>query len=79
MRDQFEVGRRVEHSGGGTFLPAARLKPARLRAAVEAAIAKRAGAERVRDAFAAAGGAGAAASALEGLLPAQALSGSTRE
>jgi MGT family glycosyltransferase len=53
MRDQFEVARRVEHCGGGT---------------VEGAIACREGAERVRDAFARAGGAEVAASALEGLL-----------
>ncbi len=72
MRDQFEVGRRVVHSGGGTMLPARRLRPERLRTAVEGAIARRRGAERVRDAFAAAGGADAAASALEGLLPVQA-------
>ena len=51
MRDQFEVARRVEHCGGGTILPAKRLRPDRLRAAVEEAIGCRAGAERVRDAF----------------------------
>ncbi len=68
MRDQFEVARRVEHCGGGTLLPAKRLRPDRLRTAVEGAIACRKGAERVRDAFARAGGAEAAASALEGLL-----------
>jgi UDP:flavonoid glycosyltransferase YjiC (YdhE family) len=68
MRDQFEVARRVEHCGGGTLLAAKRLRPDRLRDAVEEAIACRAGAERVRDAFARAGGAKAAASALEGLL-----------
>ena len=68
MRDQFEVARRVEHCGGGTLLPAKRLRPDRLRSAVEGAIACREGAERVRDAFARAGGAEAAASALEGLL-----------
>lgn len=68
MRDQFEVARRVEHCGGGTLLPAKRLRPDRLRSAVEGAIACREGAERVRDAFGRAGGAEAAASALEGLL-----------
>src|SRR6478609_4911707 len=67
MRDQFEVARRVEHCGGGTLLPAKRLHPDRLRGAVEEAIECRAGAERVRDAFGRAGGAEAAASALEGL------------
>jgi MGT family glycosyltransferase len=68
MRDQFEVARRVEHCGGGTLLPAKRLRPDRLRSAVEGAIACQGGAERVRDAFGRAGGAEAAASALEGLL-----------
>jgi MGT family glycosyltransferase len=68
IRDQFEVARRVEHCGGGTLLPAKRLRPDRLRGAVEEAIACRKGAERVRDAFGRAGGAEAAASALEGLL-----------
>lgn len=68
MRDQFEVARRAEHCGGGTILRPKRLRPDRLRAAVEAAIACRPGAERIRDAFALAGGAEAAASALEGLM-----------
>ena len=71
MRDQFEVARRVEHCGGGTLLPATRLRPDRLRAAVEQAIGCRAGAERVRDAFEHAGGAEAAAGALESLLEAE--------
>jgi len=67
MRDQFEVARRAEHCGGGTILRPNRLRPDRLRATVEEAIERRPGAERVRDAFARAGGAEAAASALEGL------------
>ena len=67
MRDQFEVARRVEHCGAGTFLPAKRLRPDRLRAAVEGAIGRRAGAERVRIAFEQAGGAKSAADALESL------------
>jgi MGT family glycosyltransferase len=71
MRDQFEVARRVEHCGGGMLLPAKRLHSDRLRSAVEGTIACREGAERVRDAFARAGGAEAAASALEGLLAPQ--------
>ncbi len=71
MRDQFEVARRVEHCGGGTLLPAKRLRPNRLRSAVEGAIACREGAKCVRDAFARAGGAEVAASALEGLLPSE--------
>ncbi|HXS33393.1 MAG TPA: nucleotide disphospho-sugar-binding domain-containing protein [Solirubrobacterales bacterium] len=68
MRDQSEVARRAEHCGGGTILRPKRLRPDRLRATVEAAIACRPGAERIRDAFAQAGGAEAAASALEGLI-----------
>jgi len=69
MRDQFEVARRVEHCGAGVLLPAKRLRPDRLRSAVEQAIACRESAELVRDAFEHAGGAQTAASALEGLLP----------
>ncbi len=46
MRDQFEVARRVEHCGGGTMLRSKRLRPDRLRAAVEGAIACRGGARR---------------------------------
>jgi MGT family glycosyltransferase len=68
MRDQFEVARRLEHCGGGTILHPKRLRPDRLRTAVEEAIGCRAGAERVRDAFGRAGGAEAAASALESLM-----------
>jgi len=67
-RDQFEVARRVEVAGAGTRLPASRLRPDRLRLAVREAIGKRAGAERVAAVFAAAGGPGAAAAALEELL-----------
>ncbi len=70
-RDQFEVARRVEHCGAGTVLRAKRLRPDRLRGAIEQAIGCRAGAELVRDAFARAGGAEAAAAALEGLLTSQ--------
>jgi MGT family glycosyltransferase len=68
IRDQSEVARRAQHCGGGTMLRPRRLSPDRLRAAVEEAIACRPGAERVRDAFAEAGGAEAAASALESLM-----------
>jgi MGT family glycosyltransferase len=68
IRDQCEVARRVQHCGGGTMLRPRRLNPDRLRAAVEEAIGCRQGAERVRDAFAEAGGGGAAASALEDLM-----------
>jgi MGT family glycosyltransferase len=68
MRDQFEVARRVERCGGGTMLAARRLRPDRLRGAVEQAMECRVGAERVGEAFQRAGGVEAAASALEGLL-----------
>lgn len=68
MRDQFEVARRAEHCGGGTLLHPRRLRPDRLRVAVEEAIGRGAGAERVRDAFERAGGAEAAATALEELI-----------
>jgi UDP:flavonoid glycosyltransferase YjiC (YdhE family) len=64
-RDQFEVARRVENAGAGSYLPARRLSPARLRAKVHDAIAKRAGAELVARAFAAAGGARTAVDAYE--------------
>jgi MGT family glycosyltransferase len=64
-RDQLEVARRVEVSGAGTRLPASRLTPQRLRAKVSEALACRAGAERIAAAFAAAGGAPAAADAVE--------------
>jgi MGT family glycosyltransferase len=67
-RDQPEVARRVEHAGAGTRLPARRLRPDRLRAAVREAIGRRAGAQRVADAFRAAGGPVAAADAFERLL-----------
>lgn len=66
-RDQLEVARRVEVSGAGSRLPAQRLSPARLRAAIDLAISRRDGAERVAAAFAAAGGGPAAADALAGI------------
>jgi MGT family glycosyltransferase len=67
-RDQFEVARRVEVAKAGARLPARRLRPDRLRSAVERAMQRKAGAERVALAFSAAGGAPAAADALEGLI-----------
>jgi MGT family glycosyltransferase len=67
-RDQMEVARRVEVAGAGTRLPARRLRPDRLRAAVRAAMGRRDGAARVAAGYAAAGGAEAAADALEGRL-----------
>jgi UDP:flavonoid glycosyltransferase YjiC (YdhE family) len=67
-RDQLEVARRVRVNGAGTSLPAWRLRPGRLRRRVEEAIGCRPGAERLARAFAAAGGAEAAADAVEGRL-----------
>lgn len=67
-RDQPEIARRVVVSDAGTSLSARRLRPDRLRAAVQAAMTKKPGAERIAAAFAAAGGAAAAADALEELV-----------
>jgi MGT family glycosyltransferase len=66
-RDQFEVARRVDVAGAGVRLPAPKLRPDRLRTAVRQATAMRPGAQRVAEGFAAAGGASAAADALEEL------------
>jgi MGT family glycosyltransferase len=68
-RDQPEVARRVETVHAGVRLPARKLTPERLREAIRRAIELRPGAERIASAFAGAGGATAAADALEGLLP----------
>jgi len=68
-RDQFEVARRVEVSGAGTRLHHKRLTAERLRKAVHSAIPMRPAAERVAKAFARAGGAPAAADAVEELVP----------
>ena len=67
-RDQFEVGARVAALGAGTFLPPDALSPDSLRSAVKDAIVMRDGARTIADAFAHAGGATAAASALEAQL-----------
>jgi len=64
-RDQLEVARRAEVAGAGTRLPASRLRPDRLRGKIHQAMARADGARRIADAFAAAGGAGAAADAVE--------------
>lgn len=69
-RDQFEVARRVEVSNAGIRLHHRRLTPHRLRNAVRATIRMRLGAQRVAEAFTQAGGARAAADAVEELLPA---------
>ncbi len=66
-RDQFEVARHVEVADAGTRLPAGRLRPDRLRAAVREAMTKKAGAKRIASAFAA-GGPKATVDALEELI-----------
>jgi MGT family glycosyltransferase len=72
-RDQFDVARRVEQNDAGARLHHKRLNPSRLRSAVSVAMTKRAGAERVAEAFANAGGPPAAATAAEELLTATAV------
>lgn len=67
-RDQVEVARHVEVASAGSRLAAGRLSPDRLRRAIRAAMALRPGAERVAAAFRRAGGANAAADAIEGLI-----------
>jgi MGT family glycosyltransferase len=67
-RDQLEVGRHLEVARAGVRLPAAKLDPRRLRAAVERTRLLRAGAERIAAAFRCAGGPAAGADALEALL-----------
>ena len=67
-RDQYEVARRVEVAAAGTRLPARRLRPDRLRAAVREAMTCGTGARRVADGFARAGGPAAAATAVESRL-----------
>jgi MGT family glycosyltransferase len=67
-RDQFDVARRVQINDAGVRLHHKRLNPDRLRAAVHTTITKRPGAQQVADAFANAGGAPSAATAVEELL-----------
>jgi MGT family glycosyltransferase len=67
-RDQIEVARHVEVADAGSRLAAGRLSPERLHRAIRAAMARRPGAERVAAAFRRAGGASAAADAIEGLI-----------
>jgi MGT family glycosyltransferase len=64
-RDQLEVARRVEVSGSGTRLPAKKLSPERLRAAVREAMECADGARRVSEGYRATGGVTAAADAIE--------------
>jgi MGT family glycosyltransferase len=71
-RDQPEVARRVEVARAGVRLPARKLTPSHLREAVHQAIELAPGAQRIADAFAAAGGPAVAADALTQLAPAPA-------
>jgi len=66
-RDQPEVARRVEYAGLGVRLTPGDLTPQSLAAAVRTARTMKANAERMAQAFARTGGAGAAADALEEL------------
>lgn len=66
-RDQFEVAEHVVAAGAGTMVPPDALTPEALRDAVLAAMDLRSGAERVARGFEAAGGAAAAADAVESL------------
>jgi MGT family glycosyltransferase len=67
-RDQFEVAGRVTAVGAGTQVPPDALTPEALRSAIHEAMTMRAGAQRAATGFARAGGAPAAADALESLL-----------
>ena len=67
-RDQLEVARRVEVARAGTRLLARRLRADRLRAKVREAMACTEGARRIAAAYAATGGARAAADAFEARL-----------
>ena len=64
-RDQSEVARRVEVAGAGVRLTARRLRADRLAEAVRVARTRTDGARRIADAYRAAGGAPAAADAVE--------------
>ena len=70
-RDQAEVAARVVAVGAGSSVAPDGLTPEALRAAVREAMGRRAGAQRVAEGFARAGGARAAADAVEELLAAR--------
>jgi UDP:flavonoid glycosyltransferase YjiC (YdhE family) len=65
--DRFEVARRVEVAKAGVMLVGSRLTAKTLRSAIELAMRRKAGAQLIAHAFAQAGGAAAAATALEEL------------
>jgi MGT family glycosyltransferase len=64
-RDQFEVARRVEVSGGGTRLPAKKLTAVRLKSKVLQAMSMTSGAQRVADGFKRTGGVARGADVVE--------------
>jgi MGT family glycosyltransferase len=66
-RDQIEVARHVEVAGCGVVLRPSRLAPERVREAVRCALGKKDGAAAVAAGFSRAGGAAAAADAIESL------------
>jgi MGT family glycosyltransferase len=66
--DRFEVARRVEVARAGAMVAGPLLTAARLRSAVEKAVSRRSGAERIAKSFSASGGAAGAASHVEDLL-----------
>jgi MGT family glycosyltransferase len=70
-RDQFEVARRVAECGAGTIVPASKLDPERLRAAVREAIAMRPRAQAAGARLRASGGPEAFADAVAELAPAR--------
>ncbi len=67
-RDQSESARRAAVCGAGTFVSRSRLKPERLRTAVRQARERRSGAQRISEAFRAAGGADRAVALLDALV-----------
>jgi MGT family glycosyltransferase len=77
-RDQFEVARRVDVADAGARLPARRLSPKRLRVAVRSAMRRHEGAGRVAESYRQAGGAVAAADALEQLIGSPSARGDTQ-
>ncbi|GIW25413.1 glycosyltransferase [Meiothermus sp.] len=66
-RDQIEVARHLQVAGAGVSLPKGKLRPDLLRQAVKGAMQMKAGAQRLAEAFRRAGGAVAAADAMEAL------------
>jgi len=68
-RDQNDVGRHVEVSRAGVVLPKGKLSVERMRAAIRETRARRDGARAIAAAFAASGGARAAADVVEEIVP----------